>query len=320
MKQFWITKVKQFWITKVKQFLKRNNAIVINTMASIASVVLSIMANMLYEYLLTATKSDAAAPVKVFYGFSIITFTVILIYLISYIAEQIKQKIWPEIMDNHYMKLAFLKIRKLGSIRQETFQEAKKCNATQDISAFMIQECVNNMQLVVQSCYDFFDSAFSVSGQLVDEIKFESTFMTKSYCDGEITIPCSANKENRTPVSMLHRGSNPKIFEKTETAKIYKMDRPVMVLVEDTSKNSEYIETYSNQKARIQSSVILPVLSHENVMLGALVVHCDKAGFFKNEMYNFWNELLEMFSVEIGYQKLLLDYYIENAPQAKKPF
>ena len=304
----------------MKQFLKRNSAVVISTATSIVSILLSMVASALYDYLVSVSSSDVGTAVKFFYGFSIVFFTIALICIVACIAESIKHKIWPDIMDNHYMKLAFLKIRKLGSIRQETFQETKKCNASQDISEFMIQECVSNMQLAVQSCYDFFDSAFSVSGQLVDEIKFEATFMTKSYCDGEITIPCSANKENRMPVSMLHRGNNPKIFEKTETAKIYKMDRPVMVLVEDTLKASEYIETYSNQKARIQSSVILPVLSHENVMLGALVVHCDKAGFFKNEMYNFWNELLEMFSVEIGYQKLLLDYYIENSPNAKKPF
>ena len=312
--------MKQSWRATVKQFIKRNNAVVTNTVASIVSILLSILASALYQYLVAALDSDAGVIIELFYGFTIITFTVALIYFISLLAERIKCRIWPEIMDNHYMKLAFLKIRKLGAIRQETFQESKKCSATQDISAFMIQECVNNMQLVVQSCCDFFDSAFSVPGQLVDDIKFESTFMTKSYRDGEITIPCSANKENRMPVSMLHRATNPKIFEQTETAKIYKMDRPVMVLVEDTSKASEYIETYSNQKARIKSSVILPVLSHENAMLGALVVHCDKAGFFKQEMFDFWNELLEMFSVEIGYQKLLLDYYIENSPNAKKPF
>ena len=304
----------------MKQLLKRNSAVVVSTATSIASVLLSILASALYDYLIAASKSVVGIAVKLFYGFTIIIFTAALICLMSYLAELIKRKIWPDIMDNHYMKLAFLKIRKLGSIRQETFQETKKCAAAQDISEFMIQECVSNMQLAVQSCYDFFDSAFSVSGQLVDEIKFESTFMTKSYCDGEITIPCSANKENRTPVSMLHRTNNPKIFANTETDKIYKMDRPVMVLVEDTSANVEYVETYSNQKARIKSSVILPVLSHENVVLGTLVVHCDKAGFFKKEMYNFWNELLEMFSVEIGYQKLLLDYYIENSPHATKPF
>ena len=304
----------------MKQFLKRNSAVISSTVTSIASVFLAILSNELYEYLSGAITADTVVPLKIFCFVTIIVLTIVLIYLISCFAEWVKRKIWPESADNQYMKHAFLRIRKLGSIRQESFQEAMKMNTKQDASEFMIQECVNNMQLVVQSCYDFFESAFSVPGQLVDDIKFESTFMTKSYIDDEITIPCSANKENRTPVSMLHRSQNAKIYANTETDKIYQMDRPVMILIEDTTKEQTYIETYANQKVRIKSSVILPVLSHENVVLGTLVVHCNKAGFFKKELYSFWNELLEMFSVEVGYQKLLLDYYIENSPNADKPF
>lgn len=304
----------------MRQFLKRNSSIISSTITSVASVLLAILSNELYEYLSAAMESDSIIPIKVFCFVTILVLTIVLIYCLSCLAECIKRKIWPESADNQYMKHAFLRIRKLGSIRQESFQEAKKMNIKQDTSEFMIQECVNNMQLVVQSCYDFFDSAFSVPGQLVDDIKFESTFMTKSYIDQEITIPCSANKENRTPVSMLHRSCNSKIFANTETDKIYQMERPVMILIEDTTKEQTYIETYANQKIRIKSSVILPVLSHENVVLGTLVVHCNKAGFFKKELYSFWNELLEMFSVEVGYQKLLLDYYIDNSPNVNKPF
>ena len=93
-----------------------------------------------------------------------------------------------------------------------------------------------------------------------------------------------------------------------------------MILVEDTSADKSYAKTYSDQKSRIKSSVILPVLSHKNELLGTLVVHCNQACFFKMERRDFWNELLEMFSVELGYQKLLLDYYIEEYSDAHKPF
>ena len=66
--------------------------------------------------------------------------------------------------------------------------------------------------------------------------------------------------------------------------------------------------------------MILPVLSHKNELLGTLVIHCNQAGFFKTSRYDFWNERLEIFSVELGYHKLLLDYYIESNPNATKPF
>lgn len=89
---------------------------------------------------------------------------------------------------------------------------------------------------------------------------------------------------------------------------------------EDTSTDDTYYETYQNQKDRIKSSVILPVLSHKNELLGTLVVHCNQPSFFRKSRFAFWKELLEIFSVELGYQKLLLDYYIENNPHAKKPF
>lgn len=304
----------------MKKFFKEKGPQIATTLACVASVGLAIAADELYKYLSAAIKSDTMVPVKIFCCVTIIILTIILFYVISCIAEWIKKKLWSENADNQYMKHAFLHIKKLGAIRQESFQEAKKLSTQQDENEFMIHECVRNMQLVVQNCYDFFDSAFSTPGQLVDDIKFESTFMTRSYKDGEITIPCSANKENRTPVSMQHRSSEPKIYAGTETDKIYKMQRPVMILVEDTTKTQAYIETYANQKARIKSSVVLPVLSHENVLLGTLVVHCNKAGFFKQDMYDFWNELLEMYSVEIGYQKILLDYYVDKSSGTQMPF
>lgn len=304
----------------MRSFIKEKGPVVTTTLTCAASIGLAILADELYGFLSATIESDTMIPIRIFTGISIILLMIVVLYFISWVAELIKRKLWAENADNRYMKHAFLHVRKLGSIRQESFQEAYKLSTHQNESEFMIQECLRNMQLVVKSCYDFFDSAFSTPGQLVDDIKFEATFMTKSYRDNEITIPCSANKENRTPISMLHRTANPQIFSGTETDKIYNMERPVMVLIEDTAESPGYIETYRNQKRRIRSSVIMPVLSHENVLLGTLVVHCNKAGFFKNKMYDFWNELLEMFSVEIGYQKILLDYYIQHSQNTTKPF
>lgn len=268
---------------------------------------------------MSAFKTEIGAGVKT--GILILFFVVTIgfFFVVSLIAEKVKEKLWPERLDNQYMKHAFLHIKNLGSNRQEVFQEYQGFFGSEDTDEFMVFEIVRDMQLIVQSCYSFFDSAFNKTGELIDDIKFEATFMTKSYIDKEITIPCSANKENRTPTSMIFRKDNPHIFDTTETAKVYRAQKPTMILVEDTA-DADYSDTYANQKNRIKSTVVLPVLSHENKLLGTLVVHCDRAGFFRRNRYRFWNELLEIFSVEIGYQKLLLDYYIEKNPAVRKPF
>ena len=302
----------------MKAFFERHRSAITSTVASAVSIGLAVLANQLYSFLSRTTDDGLEKPVKTIIIVAIIIVTIVAIFFVSLLSEFIKGKIWPEYNDDQYMKHAFLKIRQLGSNRQKIFQEA--LNGDQkELADLFIEKTMQNMQLVVESCYDFFESAFSKTGQLIEPIKFESTFMTKSYIDNEITIPCSANKEKRTPVSMLMRKENPSILCNTETAKIYKMPNPKMVLVENTNKTSDYTETYQGQKSRIKSSVIMPVKSHENALLGTLVVHCNQEGFFKQSRSDFWNELLELFSVELGYHKLVLDYLVEQ-PGANKPF
>lgn len=304
----------------IMKYIKKKRTVITSTASSVVSIILAILATLLYNWIFGALKEDSPFAIKCIFAVVSIVITIVVIYLVSLLSEYIKGKIWPENFEDEYMKHAFLHIRKLGANRQESFHKSQRNYAASSPEERMMKETMQNMQLVVDSCYAFFESAFSTTGQLVDDISFESTFMTKSYIDQKITIPCSANKENRTPISMLHRSENPDIFDNTETAKIYELERPVMILVENTEDDEEYAEIYANQKSRIKSSVILPVLSHENALLGTLVVHCNQAGFFKNEKYDFWKELLEMFSVEIGYQKLLLDYYVEKNSTLEKPF
>ena len=40
-----------------------------------------------------------------------------------------------------------------------------------------------------------------------------------------------------------------------------------------------YAQLYPGELERLQSSVIYPILSDTNELLGTLVVHCDKTGF-----------------------------------------
>lgn len=301
-------------------FLKIHDEVTL-TVTSIGSIIIAIFANNLYAFLIKLPEGDVRTSYKIVVLSTIAVGTAVMIFSLSCIVIWAKKKIWPDYMDEYYMKHAFLHLRKLGRKRHEVFQKALLNTEEDKTDNLFLNLALDNMQLTIQCCYDFFESAFTDKGQLVNEIKFEATFMTKSYNDNEITIPCSANKENRLPTSMLLRKTNSKIYAETETAKIYKMKHPVMILIEDTSNQKDkYKEIYEEQTKRIKSSVILPVLSHKNELLGTLVVHCNKPGFFKKERYLFWSELLDMFAVEIGYHKEVLDYFITNNSKLDKPF
>lgn len=304
----------------MNKFLRTHSSQITATVSATVSVVLAVLSNSLYENIkIFVQRAGTPKPWVVIMGIVFIVVTILLFFAISCIAEHIKKMAFPEIMDDCYMREAFLHLRELGANRQRLFQESRSFEKPTDES--IVQESASNIQLAVESCYLFFDEAFSTTGELVNDIKFEVTFMTRSYIDGAITIPCSANKERRTPNSMLLRKDDIQIFDNTETAKIYAMKRPKMILVSNTAdKAANYAETYAKQKDRIRSTVVLPVLSHKSELLGTLVVHCDRAGFFEKKRYCFWKELLEIFSVEIGYHKLMLDYYIENDSDLPKPF
>lgn len=301
----------------IQKFCRDRRDQISSTTAAVVSILLSFGTSCFYDWYTQAFSSETQSLHKGIMGTFVVIFTIVCTYAIVCVAGCIKRRIWPDSYNDKYMRHAFLHVRKLGANRQASFQEAAHGESEEE---FFINEALRNMQLVVQCCYDFFCSAYSETGELIDTIKFESTFISKSYKDDNLTIPCSANKENRTPTSMIHRQSDPQILNETEAAKLYKATRPQLVIIEDTSKSNDYKETYDDQKKRICSSLILPVLSHENIMLGALVVHCNKPGFFSKSDYDFWNELLELFSVELGYHKLLLDYYVSKANSEHKPF
>ncbi len=307
----------------IKAVWEKHNAPITSTITSVAAVGLAIFSNALYGWLSSNLGPAISGAVKAAVVVLFFVGTVLLFYLVAYCADKVRNRLLPELLDDQYMRHAFLQIKKLGTDLQESFQEDYKGGGGQAPDEFMVQAITKNLQLIIKSCYNFFETMFNGNAKLVNDIKFEATFMTLSYVDGKITIPCCANKENRQPTSMLLRAKDPDVFSKTETAKIYRQaedEKPRMVLIEDTAKEEEYDSTYEGQKNRIKSTIILPVLSHTNELLGTLVVHCDKSGFFKRSRYQFWNELLELFSVEIGYQKLLLDYYIEKNDSVKKPF
>lgn len=167
---------------------------------------------------------------------------------------------------------------------------------------------VDELQQIVYAAYQTFEAAFGKGIDASDRVDFEITFMTKSYNDGRITIPAYANREGRAPRSMLLRASETDIYERTVTAVIYREPRPSMRIIPDTSnRESEYQELYPGQRQRIKSSIIFPVLSDTNELLGTLVAHCDKTNFFLHDHEKYWDDMMEIFAKRIALIKRKMD-------------
>jgi hypothetical protein len=136
--------------------------------------------------------------------------------------------------------------------------------------------------------------------------------MTKSYIDGFITIPAAANRDGRQPRSMVLRAKNPVIYDDTVTAQVYEETRPRPHIIADTEGEGEdYAELYDDQKERIQSSIIYPVLSDTHELLGTLVVHCNKKDFFSSADARYWTDLLEVFEKRLALIKKRMDWLKE---------
>ena len=295
---------------KIKRFLIKNFDHISNVISAVLSIALSILASILYDNL----KNDEHTQSNIFILISLGIFVLALILVISVISKKIKNYLFKDEKYYEYIQKAYLAIQNLSLKNQAILQE--KCNNSYDKKA--IQGWVlEGMQLTVENCYDFFYTSFGGGVRLIEEIKFEVTYMTLSYKDGEITIPCSWNREGRTPTSMLMRASNPNIYGKTVTAEIYneykEHCKPTFKIVENTENNYNFI--YDNQKNRIKSSIIIPVLSHKSELLGTLVVHCNQKEFFKEQQRDFWYEIMQLFASEVGMYKLLLDCVVEEGDE-----
>ena len=168
-----------------------------------------------------------------------------------------------------------------------------------------------SIRLLVNGVYNTLEAHYSEASIPGESISFESTFMTRSLEDGEITVYAWANREGRMPASLRERARNPRIYERSVTADIYRSavsERPVARLIEDTRAPGEsYEELYPGQKTRILCSIVYPVMSPSSDLLGTLVVHCNRARFFRHEDFGYWTELLETFAARIALEKLRLD-------------
>lgn len=183
--------------------------------------------------------------------------------------------------------------------------------------AFLVS--VEDLQTLVDAAYGTFETAFGQTTPGSQRIDFEVTFMTMSYTDHHITIPASASRDGRAPRSMQLRKSEPDIYDKTVTADIYREHGPHTRIIENTGDvRTSYQELYPNQKSRIKSSIVYPVKSDANELLGTLVVHCDREFFFQNRDMKYWTDVLEIFASRMALVKSKMDAIVKAGSQGTK--
>ena len=163
---------------------------------------------------------------------------------------------------------------------------------------------------IVDDAYRLFEARYGESDKLENRIDFEATFIARSYIDGGLTIPAYANRNRRVPRSMRQRDGNPRRFDETIAAQLYRETNttPRLQIISATDDPKyNYVEMYPGQKERVKSSLVHPVLSPQNVLVGVLVVHCNRARFFQEEDRRYWTELLELFAKRLALEKVKLD-------------
>lgn len=305
------------------KWINKNQEAITITITSIVTVVLAIVSNFLYAYL---NEHFEISQSLMFFVFLIVNIWIF--FKLSQIMVFLKHKIFTGLYDERYIQQAFITMKALANAQGEKVQtelEDRVFNA-----ALMVKICNDNIKNVVNQCFEFFDNTFSSKRDLVKAINFEVTFMTKSYIDNKITIPAACNRDRTQPLSMVHRKDNPEIYDKTVTAEVYQefesRGRPQIHIISDTQKEgrktgqSTYKFIYPRQGDRIKSSIVLPILSHKNELLGTLVVHCDRKNFFKEKKMKFWKAILEIFAVEIEKEKIYLDILLRNKGGIELPF
>src|SRR6185437_14169845 len=80
---------------------------------------------------------------------------------------------------------------------------------------------VEQIRMIVDRLYLVMEAQYSKTEDYMNQIKFEVTFMTKSYMDDNITILAWRNIDRRSPRSLFLRKTNPTIYNTTVTAHVY---------------------------------------------------------------------------------------------------
>lgn len=170
-----------------------------------------------------------------------------------------------------------------------------------EIRSVLICE-IDRIKALVDTAWEVVNSHHNVSVDAIERINFEMTLITSSIRDSELTIAAWCNRDNLRPKSLLIRErEDTRIYQLTEAAKMISKRITDTIIIEDTSEPAKnYQHLYEGQKERIRSSVLHPILSSKNEHLGVLVLHCERAGFFRDKDRWYWRELLSVFSAPIA--------------------
>jgi len=181
-------------------------------------------------------------------------------------------------------------------------------------STSSIEGAHQRLMNIAEHCYAMFEGKYGTSDDYNRRLNFEISFMTKSYVDNELTIASYANRGGNRPPSLTERATNKFQYSKTFAAEVYRDNRRELIIIEDTSAPaSRFQEVYTGQRDRIKSMLVSPVLDHNNNVLGVLVVHVEKCGFFMEGERRFWASLLDIFGKRIALEKLRLDQAVSVA-------
>lgn len=229
--------------------------------------------------------------------------------MISIRREQIREELSkPKLLNDIHRELL---LKAYSNTDKLVIDKLKQIDGNYNENKFFVETYIASVKFIdniILTVYMFFETVF---GNMYKDnnVEFDVSFMTKSYIDGFITIPSSANRHGRSMNSMTRRmNDKPKIYEDTITASIYRHNMTVPRIIEDTEDPSEnYMELYPQQKKKIRSSIVYPILSKDEIVIGTLVVHCDQKRFFKRSDEEDWSQLLEIFAKRIAMEKVKID-------------
>jgi GAF domain-containing protein len=161
---------------------------------------------------------------------------------------------------------------------------------------------LDRINRLITAAWEVVNSHHNISVDSTERLNFEITLITPSLDDEELTIASWCNRDNFRPKSLLLKTAGEKnIYSRTEAAKMIDKRVTRTRVIEDTAAPTENYEAlYDDQKARIRSSVLHPILSPKSEHLAVLVLHCDRTGFFRVTDERYWRELFLVFAPSIA--------------------
>lgn len=262
---------------------------------------------------------------------------VLVIAIVMFIIDQKIIKARKSLQKNEEMKESITKfaVKSLGS--DDTTEQEKILSEVQEgnFNEKLVRNCKKNIRSIVEACYasiqKYYSAEQSKRGEniLDDNFKLTVNFMTESYhitykenkeTRPAIVIAAWKNFNDKQPRGMLQLDKNPKYYiygnpdanteeekGKSEPYKMYEDSRAgkdIKIRINETTKD---IIMQEEDRTKFQSSIVAPVSTNSNELIGVLVIHCNKEGFFSTNDEVFLSNIMNVFTAGIKKEKLILD-------------